>query len=244
MTAPRPWRGAGLRAPAVTGSIAVAAIALAAGCGGGTHAQGAGSSRPAAARTATGGRAPVHTATRVRHDVLARKLAVVTLSVFGLPHATAISNSDGTTVDVSVPAREVCNAVPSSEQKAIASIRHSLPYVKHVEITAAGRPLGPYIAARCGHLTLPTGGGRLVYERNDSGAFDAPTFAVTSSRWTVDYLSDGGTFEVIVHRSGGNQPQVITASKPITGSKILTGPGKFTLFVVGAIGWQIQVREH
>jgi hypothetical protein len=264
-----------MRQPTVRAGVgaSLAAVVLAAGCGGQSD-HSANSSRPqrnvsSAPTSNTPRQSPAkHAAKAHRHAArrhagvtkggvyragsqvpaskrasVATRTARLVLSIFGLRASSLSASSDGTTVRADVAPGGACAIKSGTGQTATARLQKALPYVQSFQITVAGQPLGQYLQRNCGQSPLPGGKGRVVLTQTGSGTSTTHSFTVRSSRWTVEYVNSGTFFQVFPLKGSFPRPGAFALRQRGSGRHVLTGKGTFRL-KIGAIGdWTVRVRD-
>jgi hypothetical protein len=163
----------------------------------------------------------------------------------GFRKAAVHVDRSGRNVTIVIPASSACAAQPGDERKLIGAVKQLAPFVVRVSVlvSGSGQSLSSYIATRCGSSGVPSGSGRVVYNRTGRGVVTSPVFEVHSRRWTVDYRNSGRFLAIFVLKNGKVQREAITANGRTTGSKTFTGPGKFSLRISGSGTWTVRVRD-
>jgi hypothetical protein len=167
------------------------------------------------------------------------------LSQLGLPFSGIGVSRSASSLTIAIPQASACTATPADEQRIKTVLRRLLPFAKKVGVTVSGtgQPLGQYVSKHCKPRRIPSGSGRVIFDKGGAGFVTSPPVKVTAKHWTIAFDSEAAFFQVAVTRQDGTKVGNINSRGRGVGQKTFAGPGTFRLKISSPATWRIQVRN-
>jgi hypothetical protein len=167
------------------------------------------------------------------------------LAQLALPFSAIVIDADGSAVTVAVPRAAACTATRADVPRIKLVVGRLIPFVKTVNVVVAGTrsSLAGYVASNCRPREIPSGGGRLVFDRSGAGSLTTAPITIRSRRWTVGYSSQAISLRVSVKDAAGRARGSLSARGRVVSRRTFTGPGTFRLRIESPAIWTVQVRD-